>query len=372
MRLSIPLSLHTLSHTYRTPPSFILHTSRFIFHALRFIPHIPLMKLIINIPAFNEEAALGKTIARIARIYEGIDEVHIHVIDDGSRDKTAQVAREAGADLVYSHEVNRGIGKTFRTAVEKALEAGADIMINIDADGQFDPNDIPKLLAPILEGKADMVIASRFGTHKAKNIPGIKDRLNRVAANIVGGFMKTKIGDLTCGFRALSRETMLRLNLPGDFTYTQETIIDALGKNLKLVWVPVTVTYFADRKSRVVKTIWGFVSNSSKIILKAVRDVRPMKFFGVPGLFLVIASLVLFVIFLTFYFQNFEITPYRNWLLLSVVLFLVGLQLLVFAFIADMIKTNRRLTEDLMYMMKKEKYSRTDDTQPTTHNKRDA
>lgn len=326
------------------------------------------MKLIVNIPAFNEETAIRKTIQRIARHYHGIDEVKIHVIDDGSQDKTATTAKEAGADFVYSHPTNRGIGKTFRTAVEQALEHGADIMVNIDADGQFDPNDIPKLLAPILEGRADMVIASRFGKHKAKNIPSIKDNLNRLAARIVSRFMQADIDDLTCGFRALNRETMLRLNLPGDFTYTQETIIDALGKHLKLVWIPVVVTYFADRKSRVVKTVWGFVSNSAKIILKAVRDVRPMKFFGIPGLFLLTTSLILFTIFLSFYFQEFKITPYRNWLLLSVVLFLVGLQSFVFALIADMIRSNRRLMEETLYMMKKEKYDR--NPQPTNQDSR--
>lgn len=314
------------------------------------------MRLIINIPAFNEEEAIGKTIKRISRSFDGFDEVRIHVVNDGSKDKTAEVAREAGADLVYTHEVNRGIGKTFRTGVEQALEAGADAMVNIDADGQFDPNDIPKLLAPILAGEADMVVANRFGEHKAENIPGMKDKLNRFAARIVGGFMKTKIDDLTCGFRALNRETLLRLNLPGDFTYTQETIIDALGKGLKVKWVPVKVTYFEGRKSRVVRSIWMFVNNSSKIILKAVRDVRPMKFFGIPGLFLMAVAVILFLIFLSFYFQEFKITPYRNWLLLSSVLFLVGLQFLVFALIADMIKNSRRLTEDVLYQLKKQRY----------------
>lgn len=320
------------------------------------------MKLIINIPAFNEEQVIGKTIQKISRNYPGIDEVRIHVINDGSKDKTAETSKIAGADLVHSHPTNRGVGKTFRTAVEQALLAGADIMVNIDADGQFDPNDISKLVEPILSGRADMVIANRFGKHKATNIPSIKDKLNRLAANIVSNFMRTEIDDLTCGFRALSRETMLRLNLPGDFTYTQETIIDALGKNLKLVWIPVTVTYFEGRKSRVVKTVWGFVSNSAKIILKAVRDVRPMKFFGIPGLTLILSGLIVFSIFLSFYFQKFEITPYRNWLLLSIVLLLIGLQCLVFALIADMIKSNRRLIEEALYMMKKDRYDRKDDS----------
>jgi len=316
------------------------------------------MRLIINIPAYNEAAVIAKTIRGLPRTLAGIDEIKIQVIDDGSSDATAQTARDAGADFVHSHSTNRGIGKTFRTAVEYALEHGADLFVNIDADGQFDAGDIPALLSPILEGHADMVVADRFGDKdkKAKNIPWIKDALNRLAARIVGGFLKTRINDLTCGFRALNRETMLRLNLPGDFTYTQETIIDAIGKNLKVVWVPVHVTYFAGRKSRVVRTIGQFVSSSARIIVKAVRDVRPLKFFGIPGLILMAIALALFTVFLSFYIQELKITPYRNWLLASFILFIVGLQFTVFAFIADMIKTSRRLTEDMMYRMKKEKY----------------
>lgn len=314
------------------------------------------MKLIINIPAFNEEKVIAKTIQGLPKSIPGIDEIFIQVVDDGSSDKTSSVAKEAGAHFVYSHSTNRGIGKTFRTAVDQALENGADIFVNIDADGQFDSNDIPHLLAPIFEKKADMVVADRFGGKDAKNIPWIKDVLNRLAAKIVSLFLKTHISDLTCGFRALNKETMLRLNLPGDFTYTQETIIDALGKNLKIVWVPVTVTYFADRKSRVVRTIGQFVSTSAGIIIKAVRDVRPLKFFGIPGAILIFFSLVLLSVFFSFYVQEFKITPYKNWLFLSFVLFMVGLQFIVFAFIADMIKNSRRLTEDLLYRIKKDKY----------------
>lgn len=316
------------------------------------------MRLIVNIPAFNEEEKLGNTLKQIPRTFAGIDDVLVQVIDDGSRDQTATVARETGADFVYSNGVNRGIGKTFRAAVEHALENGADIMVNIDADGQFDPLDIEKLIRPILSGQADMVSADRFNHLKAKNIPWIKDVLNRFAANIIGRFMNTKISDLTCGFRAYSRETMFRLNLPGDYTYTQEVIIDALGKNLKVLWVPVAVTYFEGRKSRVVKSIASYVNNSFRIILKAVRDVRPMKFFGIPGLFLILLSLTVFVGFLFFYFQDLKISPYRNYLLFSAVTFLIGLQFVVFALIADMIKSSRKLTEDLMYLAKKEKYKR--------------
>ena len=316
------------------------------------------MRLIVNLPAYNEEEKIGSTIKRIPRSFEGIDEVFIQVIDDGSKDRTVAVAKEAGADFVYSNGVNRGIGKTFRHAVERALENGADILVNIDADGQFDPEDIRKILAPILANEADMVSADRFDHLKAKNIPFLKDLLNRMAARLIGSFMNVDIKDLTCGFRGYNRETMLRLNLPGDFTYTQEVIIDALGKNLKIKWVPVEVTYFAGRKSRVVKSIYNYVNNSLRIIVKAVRDVRPMKFFGVPGMFLMFLSAVVFISFLFFYFQDFKISPYRNYLLFSVVTFIIGLQFFVFALIADMIKSNRKLTEDLMYQMKKDKHQK--------------
>ena len=316
------------------------------------------MRLIVNIPAYNEEEKIGQTIKRIPRSFEGISEVLVQVIDDGSKDRTIEVSREAGADLVYANGVNRGIGKTFRHAVERALENQADIMVNIDADGQFDPTDIEKLIRPILNQTADMVSADRFTESSAENIPWIKSVLNRFAARLIGGFMNTVIPDLTCGFRAHSRETLLRLNLPGDFTYTQEVIIDALGKNLKLAFVPVAVTYFADRQSRVVKSVFGYINNSFRIILKAVRDVRPMKFFGIPGLILMFISVGLFTAFLVHYFQDWKITPYRNYLIASLATFVIGLQFFVFALMADMIKTNRRLTEDMMYFAKKEKYSR--------------
>jgi len=316
------------------------------------------MRLIVNLPAFNEEEKIASTIKRVPRTIEGIDEVFVQVIDDGSKDNTFRVAKEAGAEFVYSNGVNRGIGKTFRHAVERALENGADIMVNIDADGQFDPEDIKKLIQPLLKHEADMVSADRFDHLAAKNIPFLRDLLNRVAAKMIGSFMNVNIKDLTCGFRAYNKETLLRLNLPGDFTYTQEVIIDALGKNLKIVWLPVMVTYFEGRKSRVVKTIWSYVNNSFRIIIRAIRDVRPMKFFGIPGLFLMILGIVLFLVFLFFYFQDLKISPYRNYLWFASGFFFIGLQFFVFALIADMIRSSRRLTEDLMYQIKKDKYSR--------------
>lgn len=317
------------------------------------------MRLIINIPAYNEESVIGKTISAMPRRFDGIDEVLVQVVDDGSSDRTAEVAKEAGADFVLRHGINRRLGVMFATATENALKEGADIMVNIDADGQFDSGEIQKLINPILHFEADMVVGDRFSESSAKNIPWIKDALNRLGASLVGSFLNVKTVDLTCGFRAHSRETLLRLNNPTGFTYTQETIIDAIGKNLRVVWLPVQVTYFADRKSKIVKSVWSFVNNSARIILKAVRDVRPMKFFGIPGLALIFLSLIGFIGFFVQYLSHdFKVTPYLNYLLFSSVTSLVGIQLLVFAFIADMIKSSRKLTEDLAYFIKKEKYQK--------------
>lgn len=314
------------------------------------------MKLIINIPAYNEAKAIGKTIKNLPRSFNGINEVLVQVIDDGSKDDTAKIALDNGADIVVSHKTNRRLGVVFNTAVESALKNGADIMVNIDADGQFDSDEIPSLLKPVLDGKADMTVGDRFKKGSADGIPKAKNILNKLAAKIVSVFLNTQVDDLTCGFRAHNRETLLRLNKVSGFTYTQETIIDAIGKNLKITWVPVTVKYFEGRQSRIVKSIWKFVNNSAKIMIKAMRDVRPMKFFGIPGVAIISFAFVIFIIFLILYIPNLQITPYRNYLMTSIVLLLVGMQFIIFALIADMIKSNRQLTEDMVYQQKKHKY----------------
>jgi glycosyltransferase involved in cell wall biosynthesis len=316
------------------------------------------MKLIVNMPGYNEEAKIAETIHRVPRTFRGIDEVLVQVIDDGSIDRTVEESHQGGADIVISHDGNRGLGVMFRTARESALEHGADILVNIDADGQFDPSDIQKMIDPILAHEADIVIADRFSESSAENIPFMKDKLNRLGAWLVGRALGKPVVDLTCGFRAHNREALLRLNDPTGFTYTQETIIDAIGKNLKLLWVPVRVTYFENRKSRVVKTIWKYVNNSARIIVKAFRDIRPMKFFATPGIVLIALAVILLIIFLGFYFPDMKVIPYRNYLFASAILFLIGLQLVIFGLIADMVKGARMLSEEILYRMRAEKYKK--------------
>jgi len=318
------------------------------------------MKLIINIPAFNEAEDIGKTIRAIPREFLGFSEVLIQVVDDGSTDDTAKVATDAGADIVVSHDRNRRLGETFNTAVDSALEHGADVMVNFDADGQFDADEIKDLLAPILSGEADMTVGDRFSQNSAKNIPAVKNFINRLGAGMVGYFLNVKINDLTCGFRAHNREALLRLNRVTGFTYTQETIIDAIGKNLAIQWVPISIEYFDDRQSRIVKSVWRFVNDSAKIIVKAVRDVRPMKFFGIPGFAILFLSVAFFVAFLALYLPEFQFTPFRNYLFVAIVLFLVGMQFTIFALIADMIRGARKLSEEALYHERKRRYAKKD------------
>jgi len=327
------------------------------------------MKLIVNIPAYNEEKDVGKTIARIRESFsldfyvsgQGkiIQEKLIQVVDDGSSDSTARVSKEAGADIVISYKPNRRLAYSFKQAIENSLAGGADLMINIDADGQFNPNDIPKLLIPILDGKSDMVIANRFGECEAKNIPWVRKTINKFASGTIGFFLNHKTNDLTCGFRALNRETMLRLNLTNTFfTYTQETIIDAIGKNLKLQWVSIDVTYFDNRQAKITKSILKYISDSFKIILKAIRDVRPLKFFGWPGMLFFSLGVIGFGFFFFNYFQDFKIRPYLNIIIFSAIFMMLGIQLIIFSLIADMIKSTRQLTEEFMYQWKKSKYEK--------------
>ncbi len=307
-------------------------------------------------PAFNESEKIAQTIQSIPRSFDGIDEVLIQVIDDGSSDDTAKKATAAGADIVVSHGSNRGLGKMFQTMRQSALENGADILVNIDADGQFDPADISKMIDPILKDEVDMTIADRFADKQAENIPFLKDRLNRLGAWFIRTALGYPVTDLTCGFRGHNREALLRLSDPLGFTYTQETIIDAIGKNLRLQWIPVSVKYFATRKSRVVKTIWSYVNNSARVMIRAFRDIRPLKFFGFPGAFFIALSMVFLTIFLFKYFPRMQVTPHLNSLLATITFFIIGFQFIVLALVADMIKSSRKTTEETLYHLRSRQY----------------
>src|SRR5690348_9577258 len=240
------------------------------------------MKLVVTIPALNEEKTIAQVIRGVPRNLPGISETEVIVVNDGSTDRTAQFAESAGA-MVINMSGRPGLGAVFGTGFERAMRRGADIIVNIDGDGQFDPADIAKLVQPIIDGEADFVTCSRFADPALRpTMPTVKFWGNRAVTSIInwicGG---TCFTDVSCGFRAFNREAAYRLTLFGRFTYTQETFIDLFAKGLRMAEVPLKVRGVREHgKSRVASSIFKYATNSLPIILRAMRDIQPLKFFG--------------------------------------------------------------------------------------------
>src|SRR5437016_7284046 len=240
------------------------------------------MKLVVTIPALNEEKTIAQVVRGVPRDIPGIDEVEVIVVNDGSTDNTPIEAADAGA-IVINLPGGGGLGMVFRTGFDHAMRRGADFIVNIDGDGQFNPADIAKLVRPLLDDTADFVTCSRFADPALRpTMPVVKYHGNRAVTAIInwvcGG---TCFTDVSCGFRAFNREAAYRLTLFGRFTYTQETFIDLFSKGLRIVEVPLKVRGVREHgKSRVASNLWKYATNSLPIILRAMRDIQPLKFFG--------------------------------------------------------------------------------------------
>jgi glycosyltransferase involved in cell wall biosynthesis len=221
---------------------------------------------VVNIPAYNEERSIAAVIERIPRNVNGCH-VFVSVIDDGSKDLTSTVARNAGADYVHKFPKNMGVAWAFKIGLRCALAIGADIIVNIDADNQFDPEEIPKLAAPLIENQADVVLGSRFLDSSYRRIPTTKRIGNLAISWIVSILAVQRIRDTQCGFRALSKMAAETVTLSGFFTYTQEMILDLAFRRMRILEVPVTVRYFNERQSRVVKSIPSYTLKILGIIL---------------------------------------------------------------------------------------------------------
>lgn len=239
------------------------------------------MKLIVQLPALNEEKTIAQVIASLPRNMDGIDEVGVVVVNDGSTDRTAELARAAGA-VVVSHERPRGVGAAFRSGLMKSAELGADIIVTIDADGQFNASDIPKLIAPILRGECEFVTGSRFvDPALVPEMPKVKRWGNDAIARWVSSIIKIRFYDVSCGFRAYSRDAYLRLVLMGDFTYTHEVFLSLAFAHVPIKEVPVVVRGVREHgKSRVASNLFRYGWRTASIILKTYRDYRPLKFFS--------------------------------------------------------------------------------------------
>lgn len=314
--------------------------------------------LCVVIPALNEAATIADVIGRIPRDISGIARTIVVVVDDGSSDETPRLAEEAGATVV-SHMSNRGVGAAFQTGIEQALAMGADYIVNMDGDGQFNPEDIRALLAPLIEEGVEMATASRFiDPAFYPEMTRVKFYGNRYMSRLISHLCGKRFYDVSCGFRAYRRDALLRLNLFGAFTYTQETFLDLSFKGVQIREVPVRIRGTREfGKSRVASNLFAYAFQTGKIIFRSYRDYQPMRLFGGFALALLVASAILGVFFFGHYFLNGRFTPHI-WagmtsgalLGLSALMFITGL-------IADMLARIRINQERMLYLLKKNQSS---------------
>ena len=300
------------------------------------------MKLIIQMPCLNEAETLAIAIADLPRAVPGFDRVEWLVIDDGSSDGTAAIASSLGVDHVVRHPANRGLAAAFMTGMDACLRLGADVIVNTDADNQYCAQDIPKLTGPILAGEADMVIGSR-PIDETEHFSWVKKRLQRLGSWAVRMASKTDVADAPSGFRALSRETAMRLNVYNAYTYTLETIIQAGLSNMRVVSVPIRTN--ADlRPSRLVKSITSYVRRSLVTIFRVFVIYRPLSVFFWSGLVLWLAGLVGGLRFTWLYLHG-EGEGHVQSVVLTALCLTIGTLLWMMAIVADLISTNRKLLE---------------------------
>ncbi len=313
--------------------------------------------LVIIIPAYNEEEGIGQVLDRMPRRVEGIDRLKILVVNDGSTDRTADVAREKGAEVI-SHPLNQGLGVAFRNGIERALEQGADIIVNIDADGQFDPEDIPQLVAPILKDEAEVVTASRFLSPELKpKMSRIKAAGNKFMSAFISKIVKEKFYDVSCGFRAYSKDAALKMNLFGKFTYTQESFIDLAAKNVPIKEVAIRVK--GERpygKSRIASNLFKYGFNTTRIILGAFRDYKPLRMMAFIALGFLAIGIPVGVFFLVHYIRTGSFRPHTWAAFLSFASFMLALFMVIVGIILEMFSRMRIIQEQLIYLAKRERY----------------
>lgn len=299
------------------------------------------MKVIVTIPAFNEEKTIGKVIHDVKKVMDRAKyKYEILVVNDGSTDKTVEIAKREGAK-VHSHPYNYGLSETFRTEIEKSLKKNADIIVHIDADGQYNAFDIPRLIEPIIKNKADLVLGSRF-LGKIEKMSIMKRIGNKVFSKVISNITKVKITDAQTGFRAFTKDVAGKIKIISDHTYTQEMIIKAIREKFRIKEVPV---YFYKRdsgKSRLLSNPFEYALKAWTNIFRIYRDYDPLKFFGFIGSSLISVSLLLGLFILYIFIIAGTAGTYQKLptILLSIVLFVTGIQILIFGFLADEIKKN--------------------------------
>ena len=311
------------------------------------------LRLLVALPCLNEETTIRRVISQIPKHIPNIRSVDVVVVDDGSTDQTSSEAKAAGAAVIrFQH--NRGVGAAFQAAIEYAVRLDYDMMVNIDGDGQFDPQDIPKLVAPITVGDADMVTASRFINRDfTPKMPTVKRLGNHLIAWLISHLVSRSFADVSCGFRAYSREALFKLNLQGQFTYTQETFLDFAVKNIGIKEVPVRVQYFPDRQSRVANSIFKYAYNAGKIILRGYRDYFPLRFFwGIAALFAAPATVLAFI-FVAHFLSTGAFSGYLFAGFSSAALYFFSSVFFVLGVVTDMLDRMRSNQEKILYLLKR-------------------
>lgn len=308
------------------------------------------MKLIIQIPCYNEAETLEIALNALPKQISGVDEIEYLVINDGSSDDTEKVALEWGVNYVVHFKRNLGLAKGFLAGIDLALRHGADIIVNTDADNQYCGNDIEKLIQPILRKEADIVIGER-PIDEIEDFSWIKKKLQRFGSYVVRVASRTEIPDAPSGFRAYSRKAAMRVNVHNEYTYTLETIVQAGRNKMAITSVPVN-TNPELRKSRLMNSVFGYIKKSVLTILRAVLMYKPLQVFTLLGGMAIMAGVAIGIRFLFYFFQG-SGNGHIQSLILATMMIIIGSQAVVAGLQADIISANRKLLEDIQYRVKK-------------------
>lgn len=308
------------------------------------------MKLIIQIPCYNEAETLEIALNDLPKTIEGIDEIEYLIINDGSTDKTVEVALNWGVHYVVNFARNKGLAKGFMAGLNACLEYGADIIVNTDADNQYCGGDVETIVRPILEGKADIVIGER-PIDQTEHFSTLKKKLQHFGSWVVRKASKTDIPDAPSGFRAFSREAALRLNVINDYTYTLETIVQAGRNKMAIISVPIR-TNGELRPSRLFGSMFGYIKKSMLTIIRAFLMYRPLQFFATLGTILLLFGVGIGIRFLV-YFASGEGAGHIQSLILASMMIILGVMTGIVGMQADIIAGNRKLLEDIQYHVRK-------------------
>lgn len=311
------------------------------------------MKLIIQIPCYNEEKTLKITLDALPKHLDGIDEIETLIINDGSTDKTLEVAKEWGVNHIVSFPQNKGLAKGFMAGLDGCLQAGADIIVNTDADNQYCADDIEKLIAPILEGKAEIVIGAR-PIDEIEHFSWAKKKLQHLGSWAVQKASGTDIPDAPSGFRAMTADAAMRLNVINDYTYTLETIVQAGREKMAITWVPIR-TNEELRPSKLMGNTWSYVKKSILIILRSYMMYHPLKFFTYLSIPPMAAGIIVWARFL-YYVCTAGGAGHIQSLIMGCTLMIMGFLTLVMGFIGDLQATNRGFLAEVTYRTKKRAY----------------